>query len=403
MASTIGIKIANGEFYSIVDENSQVKKRLVLTTVHDRQLSAQIDLYKSYSRSMVDAIYIGSLVLENIKPMPKGEPSIELVITSTRNGEITAEAVDMDSSARGEPQTLTISLESLDEDSRNFEMPDFDLENDQAATRVRSLHDDDYEEDDEEETGKSKFPWLLVILAALVLTAIGLAIWIFFFQGGNGLDAAANRNRQLAREAEVRITEPAQTPPAAAQPPAQAPAAAPPAQAQPAPAGLPSPVPPPIPAAQAPAAAPPAQAQPAATGLPTPTPPPVMPAPGTQSAQAAPANPALPPVTPPPAAQPLPVIQAPLTPAVQSPVPGQESPAAVSRARSSAPVASFAVPAVIPREGVLYTVRFGDTLWDIADAFYRDPMLYPRIARFNNIANPDLIITGSVIRVPPRN
>jgi nucleoid-associated protein YgaU len=75
----------------------------------------------------------------------------------------------------------------------------------------------------------------------------------------------------------------------------------------------------------------------------------------------------------------------------------------VNRGREGAPVATYAIPSVIPREGVPYRIRYGDTLWDIAEAFYRDPWLYPRIARFNNIRNPDLIIAGTTIRVPPRN
>jgi nucleoid-associated protein YgaU len=61
------------------------------------------------------------------------------------------------------------------------------------------------------------------------------------------------------------------------------------------------------------------------------------------------------------------------------------------------------VPATIPREGVPYKIRWGDTLWDIAAAFYRNPWLYPRIARFNNIRNPNLIISGTTIRIPPKN
>jgi nucleoid-associated protein YgaU len=66
-------------------------------------------------------------------------------------------------------------------------------------------------------------------------------------------------------------------------------------------------------------------------------------------------------------------------------------------------VASYKVPATIPKGGVPYRIRWGDTLWDISAAFYRNPWLYTRIARFNNIRNPDLIISGTVIRVPPRN
>jgi nucleoid-associated protein YgaU len=56
-----------------------------------------------------------------------------------------------------------------------------------------------------------------------------------------------------------------------------------------------------------------------------------------------------------------------------------------------------------PRGGAPYTIRWGDTLWDISEAFYRNPWLYPRIARFNAIRNPDFIISGRTIRIPPRN
>jgi nucleoid-associated protein YgaU len=103
------------------------------------------------------------------------------------------------------------------------------------------------------------------------------------------------------------------------------------------------------------------------------------------------------PPPPPPSAPvaPPPVIQAPQTAPVVT--------AAPNRTTRNPPVASFNVPSVIPREGVPYRIRYGDTLWDISEAFYRNPWLYPRIARFNNIRNPDLIISGALIRVPPRN
>jgi nucleoid-associated protein YgaU len=89
------------------------------------------------------------------------------------------------------------------------------------------------------------------------------------------------------------------------------------------------------------------------------------------------------------------VIKAPVEP---PPAKTQEA-----RKRPPAPVASYKVPSTIPKEGVSYRIRWGDTLWDIAEAFYRNPRLYPRIARFNNIRNPNLIISGRTIRIPPKN
>jgi nucleoid-associated protein YgaU len=91
----------------------------------------------------------------------------------------------------------------------------------------------------------------------------------------------------------------------------------------------------------------------------------------------------------------VPLIEAP----VQAPEPPLEE---VPRSRPAPPVASYKVPTTIPPSGAPYRIRWGDTLWDISEAFYRNPWLYLRIARFNNIRNPDLIVSGTIIRIPPR-
>jgi len=342
VASTIGIKIANGEFYSIIEENSQVKKRLVLTTVHNQQQSVQIDLYRSSAGSMADAFYVGSLVLENIKPKPKGEPSIELVISSDSSGNITADAVDLDAS--GERQTLNVSLKSMDEENLGADIPDFEFDNDDKVPNGL------YERPDEssDEKGKKGFPWLLVILAALVLTAVALLLWLFFFQGVNPVSS---------------MTKPA----------------APVSQSRPAESDAP--------AAQSTTQATQSAAAPAAQTT--------TPAAQTTTPAAQTTTPAV--QTTVPAAQSAP------PPVIQSPAQAPASTASASRQRTPAPVASYNVPSVIPKEGVSYRIRYGDTLWDIADAFYRNPWLYTRIALFNNIRNPDLIISGTTVIVPPRN
>jgi hypothetical protein len=325
MASTIGIKIANGEFYSIIEENSTVKKRLVLTTVHDKQRSVQIDLYRSFAKTMADALYIGSLVVENIKPKPRGEPSIEMVISSKRNGDITAEAIDMDTSAKGEHHILTVSLKSLDEDNRDMDIPDFALEQHEGPPtglyeRARKV----------KKSKESKgAPGLIFVLAGLVLIVLILGLWFFFLRQRGILpyEFPFEKDRPPAESFVPANPPPAQTPPAV----------------------------------QPPVSPPPAR-----------TPPAVQP-----------------PASPPP------VIQAP----IQQPAPRQTA----NRVRPPAPVSSYNVPAVIPSEGAPYRIRWGDTLWDISEAFYRNPWLYPRIARFNQIRNPNLIISGTTIRIPPKN
>jgi nucleoid-associated protein YgaU len=51
-------------------------------------------------------------------------------------------------------------------------------------------------------------------------------------------------------------------------------------------------------------------------------------------------------------------------------------------------------------EGLWYQIKWGDTLWDIAATYYRNPWLYPKIARENGISNPDLIFAGTRLFIP---
>ncbi|MDR1212229.1 MAG: LysM peptidoglycan-binding domain-containing protein [Spirochaetaceae bacterium] len=318
MASTIGIKVANGEFYSILEESSAVKKRLILTTVHDGQKSVQIDLYKSALKTMADAAYIGSLVVENIKSRPKGEPSIELIISYNTAGELSADVLDLDDPSGSEPQHLVVSLKSLEESARDYDIPDFELDSHEPPPQGL------YERAQEvvkKETKKGS-PWVIVLAVLLLFLLLGAAAWYFLLRGRAGGRPPGGRTPDT----------------------------------------------------------PPATEAPADSGSPST---------GTESGGSQAQQP--PPRTPPASA---PVIEAPAQSAAQT---GR------SRTRPPAPVSSYAVPQTIPREGAVYRIRWGDTLWDISEAFYRNPWLYPRIARFNNIRNPDLIISGTTIRIPPKN
>jgi hypothetical protein len=317
MAAMVGIKIANGEFYSIVEENANARKRLILTTVHDDQESMQIDLYRSQLQSMTDSQYIGSIVVENIKRKKKGEPSIELIIASAGDGTLSAEASDLDSSVKAEHHHLSVSLKTLDSDIRDYTLPDFELE--PAEPPPQGLYDRASRL--REQQPRKKAPWLVIIVIGLVLAAAGLALWFFLLRNSPpGEPVMVEQPAEVSGPAEPPVTPPPPEPPVRTEIPA-------PVRAEP-----PAP-PPPVPVIEAPAAPPPA-----------------------------------------PAAQPR---------------------------RTRPPVASYRVPQVIPREGAAYRIRWGDTLWDIAEAFYRNPWLYPRIARFNRIRNPDLIISGTTIRIPP--
>ncbi|HYK09015.1 MAG TPA: LysM peptidoglycan-binding domain-containing protein [Candidatus Eisenbacteria bacterium] len=50
--------------------------------------------------------------------------------------------------------------------------------------------------------------------------------------------------------------------------------------------------------------------------------------------------------------------------------------------------------------GNSYTVKEGDTLWDIAVRAYADGYSWTKIANANNLSNPNLIFSGNVLTLP---
>ncbi|MCR5217715.1 MAG: LysM peptidoglycan-binding domain-containing protein [Treponema sp.] len=54
----------------------------------------------------------------------------------------------------------------------------------------------------------------------------------------------------------------------------------------------------------------------------------------------------------------------------------------------------------VKKEPVTYKIKWGDTLWDIANAYYKNPWRYKFLARYNGIRNPDKIVSGTYIKIP---
>ncbi len=126
--SYIGIRLADGRLFPIFDRNQSGRKRLVLTTVNDNQESVQIDLYRGVGEEMNEAEYVGTLVIQNVEPAASGDPEISLVLGVDERGNLNATAADEKS---GEYESLSVSLEpGVEEESGDFELTDFDLEED---------------------------------------------------------------------------------------------------------------------------------------------------------------------------------------------------------------------------------------------------------------------------------
>lgn len=106
---TIGIKLADGSFYPVLEEGKPSEKTLNLTTAHNNQTKIMVDLYRSADCSMEDAEYVDSLQIENMVAHPNGEPDISFIISLDDENQLSAKIVDPET---GNQSNTTISLVS---------------------------------------------------------------------------------------------------------------------------------------------------------------------------------------------------------------------------------------------------------------------------------------------------
>ncbi len=336
--SSIGIKVADGTFYPVLEEGFEGRKKVILTTVRDSQTAVQIDLYRGQGQTLESAEYVGSLIIENIPPSPKGDPEIEVVLGMDRQGNLDATASDR---VTGERQTLSVSMQSLGPD-QTYDIPEFSFDKDEAtaagpaAAEPIGLEDESVGHEDEpgvtqDEPGglededliageaypvdsgdrrrghlehrgqRKRSPLLLAILIVLALLIIVGVAWLVY----SGLSGPTVPSLQSGGVA----------------PPAEEPAVQP--------------------------------AAPASAAV-------------TASADSGPVLPA--PAKPPEADRPE----------------AGAAPAAMAQ----------------PDTGVWYRIKWGDTLWDLSGTYYRNPWLYPKIAKANRIKNPDLIFAETKLFIP---
>ncbi len=73
-----------------------------------------------------------------------------------------------------------------------------------------------------------------------------------------------------------------------------------------------------------------------------------------------------------------------------------------AKTQAAAPAAQESpLAAASQQEGSEYVIKQGDTLWDISNALFRDPFLWPFIWKANpSIDNPDLIYPGNKLAIP---
>ena len=108
----IGIKQADGSFYPILQDGKPDNKTIELTTVRDGQTTAQIHLYKKEPGSLDEPVYVDTLLIENLVPHPKREPTMNLNINLDENNVLTAKVADPET---GNSSDIRVSLVTVPE------------------------------------------------------------------------------------------------------------------------------------------------------------------------------------------------------------------------------------------------------------------------------------------------
>ena len=142
----IGIKLADGSFYPILEDGQPASKKLGLTTVMDNQSRVVVDLYRSDTGTMEDAEYIDSLQINNLIAHPKVSVDIPLKITLDENNRLSAVLIDPETGATSNAnitlvsRTLEERLEPMNYDVKmeddDFDIPEtVDLESENALEK----------------------------------------------------------------------------------------------------------------------------------------------------------------------------------------------------------------------------------------------------------------------------
>ena len=167
---TIGIKLADGTFYPILEEGSAQEKILDLTTAHNNQTTVMVDLYRSTNCTMDDAEYVDTLQIDNLIAHPNGEPDITFTVSLDENNKLKAKIVDTETGASSK-SSITLVSRTIEE---RLQMDDYTISDSKLSS------------------------------AKKVAEGAGVAI------AGGGLLARVNAALKEKNESEQKISEPAE-------------------------------------------------------------------------------------------------------------------------------------------------------------------------------------------------
>ena len=361
MASKIGIKLADGTFFPILDEDALSEQSLELTTVRENQESVQINLFKQVDETEPE--YIGSLIVEDVSTGAAGDPTINLKIKLDEEKNLSAEAVDEGS---GSHQSLKVSLKNLDEASLeglDFDFASFDdsLTSDDGlintddfmmpdeSSSMEEMYQEESSSDsqlyiqNEEKSEKKKTPlWLIIIIIILCITALVFAILLLTkkmpFADKDKIASAPEKVEQVQESKKDVNATTSNAPKENAEEKA---------------------------AAEAKRKA------------------------EEEAKQKAEAE-----------AKKKAEEEAKQKAEAEAKKKAEEEAKQKADAKKKADAQK---KTNVNSKGVVrYKIKWGDTLWDLSETYYKTPWLYKKIADYNKIKNPNLIIAGTYIDIPPK-
>lgn len=203
----IGIRLADGSFYAILDETQKHRKRMMLSPANDNQQSVHIQFYRSSDESFEEHQFLGSVDLEGLAPSSKEEASISIVLGMNENNDLDVVVRD---ELGGLERQLILNTEGVEQSSENlftdgdfsldeeFDLPEpaefiGDREDMDELHRQAALHDgelvSDYERPQWDDSSDRSFsdsereglkPAVLIAFVILAVSAtVGLSFLIF--------------------------------------------------------------------------------------------------------------------------------------------------------------------------------------------------------------------------------
>ncbi|MFQ3619885.1 MAG: hypothetical protein SNJ78_02960 [Spirochaetales bacterium] len=178
----IGLKLADGRFFPLMEESETRVIRVILTPVTTNQSQVKVDLLRGDPEEQASSWeYLASLVLEHIKPLEDGNAELELLVQLFNANTLVSRIKDLGS---GEYQSLRIDLESLD--TGELSLPDYQPEMEFLSLSPSYSYEGspDIESRPLESTRLTQHPYFypaLFLFLFLCLVILGIVIYLIFY------------------------------------------------------------------------------------------------------------------------------------------------------------------------------------------------------------------------------